>query len=348
MNRPPSPRLAPPAGRRAFTLIELLVAIGVVAILVTLLLPAVQQAREAARRSQCKNNLKQIGLALHNYESTFGVFPPFFVSGGGNPTRIADERKGANWLTLLLPQMEQQGLYDAWDMNAAPHQNEGRSRRLPALLCPSDPQTEGEPCAYAGGGWARGSYGMNVSPCRFGVGQTLSPSDPKFDYFNGAPGGFGAVNSRVALRDFTDGASNTIAVDEIRVGVNAQDLRGSWAMPGLGSGVAGFFGDANQPNSPAPFADDMENCAATGQLGSTASGMGCFNTGTGPDSSTGQMTARSAHPGGVQVVLADGAVRFIAETIEYGRGSLFACDRDEVGLWQALHTREGGELLGEF
>ena len=106
---------------RAFTLIELLVVIAIIGVLIGLLLPAVQQVRESARMLSCKNNLKQIGLALHNYHDANRSFPPFFTSSGGNETRIADQTgKSANWCVLILPYMEQSVIYDQRDFDL-PH-----------------------------------------------------------------------------------------------------------------------------------------------------------------------------------------------------------------------------------
>jgi prepilin-type N-terminal cleavage/methylation domain-containing protein len=102
---------------RGFTLVELLVVIAIIGILVGLMLPAVQMARESARRTQCTGNLDQIGTALHNYHDTHGCFPPFFIHRTGDPSRIADADKGANWLVFLLPYVEQQALYDQWDFH---------------------------------------------------------------------------------------------------------------------------------------------------------------------------------------------------------------------------------------
>lgn len=316
--------------RRGFTLIELLVVIAIIAILVALLLPAVQQAREAARRVSCKNNLKQIGLALHNYHDANRSFPPFFISRSGNPSRIADVDKGANWLVFLLPYVDQAPLYSQWNFNIPANQNPGRSTELSIFKCPSDPQSTGNFCSYAGGGWARGNYGMNVSPCNFGVGGRSQL------------GGIGGANSVARIRDVTDGTSNTVAVDEIRAGVNQQDLRGSWAMPGLSAGTAAMFNDASAPNNREPFSDDMENCAVSGQLGNSSQGMGCFDS-----NSTGQMAARSVHIGGLHLLMTDGSVRFVSENINFRRTQI-GCGPPPRGVWQSIHTRNGGEVVGEF
>jgi len=315
--------------RRGFTLIELLVVIAIIAILISLLLPAVQQAREAARRIQCKNNLKQIGLALHNYHDAHKSFPPFFISRTGNPSRIADADKGANWLVFLLPFVDQQNLYDSWDFDIPANQNDGRSAPLSMYKCPSDPQSDADHCVYAGGGWARGNYGMNVSPCSHGVGD------------DGADGGIGAANTSVRIRDITDGTTNTIAVEELRAGLNENDLRGSWAMPGLGAGTAAMFNDGSKPNSKEPNSDDMENCAVAGLFGVPP--MGCFD-----GTSTGQMTARSVHTGGLHILLADGSARFISDSIDFSRGNTDCGPAADRGVWQKLHTRGGGEIIGEF
>ena len=332
-----SPRAAPLPSlartpRRGFTLVELLVVIAVIGILIALLLPAVQAAREAARRSRCSSHLKQIGLALHNYHDTHRCFPPFLIHRTGNPSRIADVDKGANWLVFLLPYVEQNALYEEWDVNVPANRNPGRSEDLAIYKCPSDPQSNGNACSYAGGGWARGNYGMNVSPCWFGVGSGTG----------GSLGGIGGYNQVVRIADILDGTSNTVAVDELRAGINEHDLRGSWAMPGLSAGTAAMFNDASAPNSREPYSDDMENCAVSGMLGNAQYGMGCFDSTT-----TAQMTARSMHPGGLQITMADGSARFVSETIDFKRTQV-GCGPPPRGVWQAIHTRAGGEVVGEF
>jgi hypothetical protein len=172
---------------------------------------------------------------------------------------------------------------------------------------------------------------MNVSPCAHGVGSEKSPL-----------GGIGGANQVVRIAEISDGTSNTVAVDELRAGMNEYDLRGSWAMPGLSAGTAAMFNDASAPNSREPFSDDMENCAVSGMLGDRFSGMGCFD---GTDTS--QMTARSQHPGGLQILMADGAARFVSDAIDFKR-SLQGCGPPPHGTWQAIHTRAGSEVVGAF
>ena len=318
--------------RRGFTIVELLVVIAIIGILIALLLPAVQAAREAARRSQCSSHLKQIGLALHNYHDSHKSFPPFLINRAGSPSRIADVDKGANWLVFLLPYVEQQPLYDQWDFHIPANQNPGRSVELSIYKCASDPQSSGNLCSYAGGQWARGNYGMNVSPCDHGVGSGNA----------GSLGGVGGANQVVRLAEITDGTSNTVAVDELRAGMNEHDLRGCWAMPGLSAGTAAMYNDASAPNSREPYSDDMENCAVSGMLGNAQNGMGCFD---GTDTS--QMTGRSMHPGGLQILTADGSTRFVSDTIDFKR-TLTGCGSPPRGTWQAIHTRGGHEVVGQF
>lgn len=181
-----------PARSRGFTLIELLVVIAIIAILLALLLPAVQQAREAARRTQCKNNLMQIGLALHNYEMAHEVFPPGCVNPDG-PIINAEEKYHMSWTVQILPTMEQASLFSRVDfaegaysaMNAAI-----RSVNIPGFECPSDP--------------ARGISASSYAAC-FGGG------DVPIDVDNN---GLLFLNSSIGYEEIHDGASNTILVGE--------------------------------------------------------------------------------------------------------------------------------------
>ena len=315
--------------RQGFTLVELLIVVAIVAILIALLLPAVNAAREAARKSTCSSNLRQIGLALNNFENAKRKYPPFLVSRSGNPSRIADDDKGPNWLVALLPFVEEKSLYKAWDQSIPANQNSIRSTELSIYRCPSDINNRGNLCTYAGGDWARGNYGMNVSPCNFGI-------SGRNDL-----GGIGGANFSVRARQVRDGLSKTVAADELRSGLNSNDIRGSWAMPGLSAGTAALFGDADTPNPVGGNADDMENCAAAGLAGNADRGMGCYDS-----MNTGQMAARSMHPGGVHVVMLDASVRFVSDDVD-SRGVSNGCGPLPHGVWQAMHTRSGGDSYEE-
>lgn len=170
--------------RAGFTLIELLVVIAIIAILVALLLPAVQQAREAARRSSCKNNMKQLGLALHNYHDTYTVFPPAWVNGTG--TLAITTSYG--WSTFILPYVEQAALYDQIAPNgrtmAAANTN-SLNTLIPAYSCPSD---TGAPANTAFGGYGKQNYPITEE--------------------------IAAQNTSTKIRDITDGTSNTFLCGE--------------------------------------------------------------------------------------------------------------------------------------
>ncbi|MFN0055112.1 MAG: DUF1559 domain-containing protein [Planctomycetales bacterium] len=181
-----------PGRRRGFTLIELLVVIAIIAVLIALLLPAVQQAREAARRTQCKNNLMQIGLALHNYEMAYERLPP----GSVNPTGpIRNEAKGyhVGWLVQILPQLDQPNLFQHFNFNVGVYDDANQppvSKSVPSFLCPSSPFGSRMGSSYAG--------------CHHDV-------EAPIDVDNN---GVLFLNSSVQYRDIRDGASNTLFVGE--------------------------------------------------------------------------------------------------------------------------------------
>ncbi len=333
---------------RGFTLVELLVTIAIIGVLIALLLPAVQQARSAARRTTCKSHLRQIGMALASYHDSHQMFPPFFVDSATNDPMqtmmLARQNQYANWLVRLLPYVEQTNLYNTWDFNVPAVQNPGRAAEIAIYKCPSDPNNSASNrCSYAGGDWARGNYGLNVTPCHIFHGVQDSSTGPRSRL-----GGMGSANFGVRIAAVTDGTSNTIFVDELRSGLNDLDLRGTWAMPAVAAaGTSALFNDAHRPNPCEREPDDIENCSAAGlfsTLGNAKGCMGCWDSTT-----TQQGAARSMHVGGVHALLVDGSVRFISENIDSAQ-DIEGCKQDDNnrGVWQALHTRGGNEVLGEF
>ncbi len=326
--------------KRGFTLIELLVVIAIIAILIALLLPAVQQAREAARRTQCKNNLKQIGLALHNYHDVYGMFPPGRTRRTYGITGSAWLSGNIGWLPRLLAQIDQAPLYNQIDWNLGDGTVDGnggangtnptgaRRQIIPAFRCPSDPGTGGVPWRTPAGVAVRGSasdasYASNNYVASLGNSTRLQNNAR-------SPGVF-SQNFTTRFRDIVDGTSNTLAVSEVVIGfyrVNENSPGDRTPCPGTGA----------------------KDTSATRQAGNSwfynfFPQSGFFNTYVGPNNSKsvdcGQnsdrvdQAARSLHVGGVQTVLCDGSVRFVSENID-------------LGTWNILGDMSDGQVVGEF
>ena len=349
-----------PAG--GFTLVELLVVITIIGILISLLLPAVQSAREAARRAQCSNNVKQLGLALHNYQASFGKFPPSSVwrnNGVFDVSQInaqaADPNLYENWVILILPQLEQTNLRQSFNLsvpttNAA--NQTARGTNLAVMLCPSDTYNRQPFMGSASGltsqlgdGWARGDYGANASlgymsvdrGCPLdGAGNSESGCGWSSRLYRGVMG----ANDSLRIDDIKDGTSNTILVAELRAGIISQDLRGVWAMgnaPGSGIWAAGYVGDDNGPDSNNIWADDFCSCsdvwnAVGGGPQAAQLGMACY----GGDLPDWQQTARSLHNSGVNTCFADGSVHFISDFIQLGTAA------NALGVWDKLLLSNDG------
>jgi prepilin-type N-terminal cleavage/methylation domain-containing protein/prepilin-type processing-associated H-X9-DG protein len=351
-----------PDRERGFTLIELLVVIAIIAVLIALLLPAVQSAREAARRSQCVNNLKQIGLGLHNYHQSFDTFPMGASATinplNGNPPCIA--WMGWSAQTLLLNYLEQVPIYNAINFTmdpinspTYPYNSTVSERLIPTFICPSD-QNGGRHLKnnyYASEGTSfRADGGVSNNSC----GINNLGSTGLFYY---------AISYRIP--QVSDGTSNTVAFSEGLVGSEEQVVK-RWVtgvnIDGLGSAY-----DANQ--NQALVMADLQTCNTKFQTAKPGAGLainrgwywawGCegmsmFSTIVPPNSmqypwgwcrfgcggcgvnSADHMhitNATSAHAGGANVAMADGSVRFIKGTTS-------------MPIWWALGTRAGGEVLG--
>ncbi|MEX2168316.1 MAG: DUF1559 domain-containing protein [Pirellulales bacterium] len=317
-----------------FTLVELLVVIAIIGILVALLLPAVQAARAAARRTQCQSNLKQIGIALHNFHSAHKEFPPGMQFD--RPTIAANSiQYRANWIIEILPHLEEQPLYDSFDFNQfISHANnrEARGTPIPTLLCPEDSGAE-VPFAgmlpIEGDNWARANYACN--------GDNISAEKTTTD-----PQRIGVLrkNKRTRIAQITDGTSHTILAAEIRIGLSAIDRRGVWAMGAAGASNLtwhGFEGDCNGPNPANEQSDDIMGCRQLmRQLGAallTQERMTCWE----PCPSL-QAAPRSRHaPGGVHVVMVDGSVHWISDDINTLGPNAQCCS-----VWDRLVASQDG------
>jgi prepilin-type N-terminal cleavage/methylation domain-containing protein len=342
--------------RSAFTLVELLVVIAIIGILVALLLPAVQSAREAARRMQCQNNLKQLGLALHNYHDTMSAFPPSSVwADTGTISTNNNDKLGPSWVVLILPYIEQQNLYNSFKLSSPiPHtDNAGpRSVRLTALLCPSDSAANSKPFNGSansttnklGDNWARGNYAANAALGFMTVsthGANSAATENSDGWKDSTKRGIMGANVSLGIGQITDGTSNTILCAEIRAGVVAFDSRGVWAMSGgcpSALWAHGRVGDANGPNAPLVNADDLLGCdevrnAVGGEPTLTKMGMPC-SSGSRPNY---QQAPRSQHEGGVFVALADGSVRFVSDFVDISKSPL--------SVWDRLNASGDGAIL---
>jgi prepilin-type N-terminal cleavage/methylation domain-containing protein/prepilin-type processing-associated H-X9-DG protein len=357
--------------RRGFTLIELLVVIAIIAVLIALLLPAVQAAREAARRSQCVNNLKQMGLAVANYESANGVYPIGIVQYNPGDTAAGCANngmgRGHTLFTMILPFMEQSAVYNAinqsypagssggaqyYGVDPGTVQTTALSAIINAYICPSDivrtpgsgrPTDITEP--YSATSYAASFGTWDVWHWWFGC-PTMIQGDGAF-----------AFDHSYRVSEFNDGLSNTMFIGEMSRFLNDPDLffnfwnRGGYfgarsaATPGVTRPQAATSTVA-KPNAPLAIPD----------VAATASGGPNFVDAwlwapTGPAAiNEGQYSFRSLHPGGVNFVFGDGSVRFIKNTIDLGNlhtltysGSTVPGAR--IGIYRALSTRANGETI---
>ncbi|NNJ25211.1 DUF1559 domain-containing protein [Alienimonas chondri] len=353
--------------RAGFTLIELLVVIAIIAILVSLLLPAVQQAREAARRSQCQNNLKQLGLALHNYHSTYKSFT---IGRGGT----SDNRGRLSGLVGLSPYMDQTALWNQisrpsllnsngttraadnpwpamgpvpWNENYAPW-----ATVTATLLCPSD-----------------GARVTNEADTNYAVnwGDNGDGNDDVFGTNPRVRGMFGRVYPS-SLRDMRDGTTSTLLMSEIGRGQGTRHYQSGFARDltreifnDPEANCSDVVADPNNPGFYNPSANvrrgDQERGTRWADGSAVFTGFNTILPPNGPscihnggDSSDGIMSAGSYHSGGVQVVFGDGSVKLISETIDVGNqnAQTVRSGKSPYGTWGALGSRDGGEVENEF
>jgi prepilin-type N-terminal cleavage/methylation domain-containing protein/prepilin-type processing-associated H-X9-DG protein len=320
-----SPRL------RGFTLIELLVVIAIIAILIALLLPAVQQAREAARRATCKNQLKQLGLAMHNYHDTVNQFPPAAVWLGQGTVAPEDGRDpmwGATWVIMLFPYFDQAPLYNMYDSRLPARSGDANignnfvaRQTLAVLNCPSH-TTVNTRLTQDFDGFAKGTYAGNT-----GAGRMLNRADYNNGNLTGAMSAVGQYGA--SFRSFTDGTSNSILLAEIVKVDSSGDDRGAW---GWCTGPL-FSGRGNNNIILTPNSRQAMDSSPYSWNNTTHRN---FNWRSDPDSNSNSgVAARSFHTGGVHVCLADGSVRFISENID-------------TQTWLDLLSIADGRPIGEF
>jgi prepilin-type N-terminal cleavage/methylation domain-containing protein/prepilin-type processing-associated H-X9-DG protein len=335
-----------PEKRSGFTLVELLVVIAIIGILIALLLPAVQAAREAARRSQCSNNLKQIGLALHNYNDTYGSLPPAWVlSRGGNAPPSGDDYTQWGWGAMILPYIEQESVHkaiDVGDTHLAEAVTIGASlsvmqQRLEAYRCPSDvgPDLQ-ESFRYL---WDTGGSGQFYTATSNYVGAHGSWSaryQPVLTNTQRDEVGAFQGNLGVQFAAIRDGTSNTIAVGERAYEYNAD-------TGGVILTRAALIYGVQRPNNLSDRGDQIGHartrlnysidCTIAQVCGRPRSGFS------------------SLHPGGAMFVFCDGSTHFISETIEYGAdtdGDQYANNQATNTAYERLIARSDGQPVGNF
>lgn len=318
-----------PAKRRGFTLIELLVVIAIIAILIALLLPAVQQAREAARRSTCKNNLKQIGLALHNYHDVHRTFPPA-VSAQNDDANGYTEQGNWGWPAYCFPFLDQAALYNQMDVSgqslaqalADPVLSSVAETPLPVFACPSDPKpgindsrrirdSANQPHFLAGSNYV-GSTGHNFSRMVEPIGK---------EFWN-RPTGIFYKNSKVRIRDIIDGTSNTIMVGE-RIYAKLPVAGSNNGRSGSAFGTSGSTGDWR----------GIPDVGFAAGIPMNDSLHWAFDRAT-----------SSQHVGGLHFLLCDGAVRFVSENVNQGGGGW----GHDNAVYELLCAINDSEVIGEF
>jgi prepilin-type N-terminal cleavage/methylation domain-containing protein len=333
--------------RSGFTLIELLVVIAIIAVLIALLLPAVQQAREAARRTQCKNNFKQMGLAFHNYHDVYNQFPPAYtlLQNQGVCAAISDGIRAANpdfnvhtYAEFLLPYIDQAPLYNQIDFKApylspttspcggASYTSNNKAainHAIPGFVCPSAIH-KSNPFTITFNGWGRTDTwqtgAMDFSPVG-GVYSTLKntyvqPTHPQANW----DGLLSDNKPRNGIRDCTDGTSNTFILCEL-AGRNDEYRKGKFYLADSPAASGGGWADFS----------NAENWFRGSSVDGAVDGGPCVINCTNKNGDG----AYSFHVGGIHIVLADGSVRFVSESVDNG-------------TFVDLITPNGGTVTGEF
>jgi len=310
---------------RGFTLIELLVVIAIIAVLVALLLPAVQQAREAARRSSCKNNLKQLGLAFHNYHDTYNLFPPYATAGGVGLNQ--DVIRNWPWSVYLLPYLDQTPLYNQLqpgaalrvpqdsanmgDVNDYRTANAGTpeelyTTRISVYKCPSSP-----------GEWTN-KFSKHMGTLEYGINFRLTPPP-------NPPSDFG-------MDDILDGTSNTILCGEKSL-INGTPFLAIGAQWGTGE-ICAFRTSIIASHIPINYPFD----------GPATPSNGCYSSNN--PSVASRAAAASVHTGGAQFLLSDGSVRFISENIQ--SNPVLGGWNNTNFTYQKLFIIDDGQPVGDF
>ncbi|TWT34382.1 DUF1559 domain-containing protein [Blastopirellula retiformator] len=329
--------LSRPGARRGFTLVELLVVIAIIGVLIALLLPAVQQAREAARRMQCRNNLKQMGLALHNYHDVHGSFPAGYYRHRDHGSVSVFQGPGWGWGTMILPQLEENNRFDGLNVSNRHASDDADILQysqppISAFRCPSAPG--GDLNEAFPNSTSAPAHGLSTYKGVFGDRNTQYSSysdlaDCPYTAGSCNEGGNGifSPNSKVSFRDITDGTTNTVMIGEVPYGPNGSVNSSGDLIDYRGSVWIGITADGNSTAGVRSNVATIQTLRGLNGSGSTSTlykinGSNSYSFG-------------SHHAGGAQFVLADASARFIASTVE-------------PSLLNRISARNDGQVVGEF
>lgn len=343
MRRRLDPKSRATSIRAGFTLIELLVVIAIIAVLIALLLPAVQQAREAARRTQCKNSLKQLGLALHNHHDTFLRLPPGACRDNTPFSNANSNGWGSSWMIYILPYIDQAPMYNAYQLSG----NSGcfnsnnntvvKNKTIPAFTCASSTISGFSP---------NGTQGMIGHYA--GIAGAVNGNIPGYTESRNVAGGHGIAawggtffaESQINFRDLTDGTSNVIMVSETSdlLRDTNKSTRIDWTLAYPYGWTMGTDHDYKSGSTERVFNTTTVRWKINDKLKSSAGNAGWTGDGTseGIRADSGlNIPLNSPHTGGVHALLADGSVRFISENLDFA-------------TLNRLVTRDDGQPIGDF
>ncbi|MGO9107740.1 MAG: DUF1559 domain-containing protein [Thermoguttaceae bacterium] len=366
--------------RKAFTLVELLVVIAIIGILIALLLPAINSAREAGRRTGCSNNLRQVALACISFCDANGRFPAGMTTQKGEKLPQTTAYNGPNWVIRILPFMEYDGLYNSFDLNeniassTDAHNIAARATQLPSMLCPSDAYNSKPyiPGSARGGQmgntpWGRGNYAANSAIAYLDVDAAQGPGgnmDTEFELGAGSPGwrttwarGVMGCNVGAAPQEIPDGLANTALICELRAGIAPMDHRGTWALGECGGSTLwgfGTTGDAGVNTRTIGGNDDVYEAGelktifggsdivkgTSGEMGDLE--MQVWDCG-GATCESWQAGCRSMHPHGAHIAMCDGSVHFIDEGIACNNDSDLSSP-DNLQVWEYLMAAGDGHV----
>jgi len=353
--------------RKAFTLVELLVVIAIIGILIGLLLPAINAAREAGRRATCTNNMRQLAVACISYCDSTGAFPAGMRVPKGQPPNTTFEF-GPNWVITILPFMEYDSLYKQFNLNANissgtdPQNIAARAEWVPTMLCPTDSFYNSKP--YIPGTsrqqeghtpWGRGNYGANGSIAYLDVYADQGPDgmDTEFELGSGSPGwrswarGVMGCNTGCTPQQISDGLAFTCLLGELRAGICSIDHRGTWALGECGGSTLwgyGLCGDGGGNWRTPDGADDpFQGPEIIALFGGADALLNDLTMCPWDGSDSWQCGVKSLHPQGANIAMCDGSVHFINENIDCNQSCTLTLAN--LRVWEYLMCSRDGQLI---